>query len=836
MAFAPQTPPLPASAFAGSNRQNLAIAIAAGVLYWLLSEASILIAARQPPFPVWLSEGFALGLWFIAPKSSRWLQLVAVFAANMLSTLQAGMPGLSNATAGSAVNVFQLAAGGWALERAQIQFQKSGNTLTLFVALLAGPVGVVNVVCAYLSALVFHYRNGIDVGGAFTTLFVSDGLGVLLMTPLLVTWADRVGRMELIDHPRLKLEAAAVFSLVAAISYWVFSMRPDPFGLVPPVFYLGIPFVLWAAIRFSLRGATLALALHALIAFYFTLRDLGPFSAGFIPSSQSVLQLQGYLAVLIITTLLASVLMRERRTASKNALSWRMRYEAALQVSANVVYEIRSNSQRVVWAGDTMAALGIPHEAISTTSAWTAHIHPDDRAMMIGLRKKLLSGVLPNVELNCRLRREDDTYITVGITAYGANAPDVNFDLGEAEGRRIIGFVKDITEKVRAQEERQRLESELRHAQKMEAIGQLAGGIAHDFNNILASIIGYAELAKSRATGDETLQRQLATVLRAGERGRILVSQVLTFSRKSPEQRIGLNLDDVIDEVVQLARGSNPHEIRFAATPPGKHMVAGNPTELHQLFMNIVTNGMQAMPEGGVLDISIEPADISSPIDAILGRLEPGKYLQVRVHDEGAGINPEIQQRMFEPFFTTKAVGQGTGLGLSLALSIAKSHCGAIAVESIPGKGATFTIYLPVFESASIPHEIELPRGHDERILLVDDETPLRALAEELLVDLGYQVASFGESTEALAAIERNPAAFDAILSDEVMPGLTGTQLAARVREIRPDLPIVIITGYGGPGFELRAQQAGVIRVMRKPYRKDELARALASVFIRPSQ
>ncbi len=823
----------PSPPILGINRQNLSLMLAACLMYWLLCELSIQIAASHPPYPVWLSEGFALGLWLIAPRSSRWLQLLAVFVANMASTVQAGMPSLANAVAGSAVNVVQLAASGWALENARRHFRRSGNTLQLFMALLVGPVVLINAVCAYASALVFYYRTGVDVAGAFATILISDGLGVMLVTPLIVSWADRIGRAELVESLRLKAEAAVVLGLIVAVSIGVFSLRPDPFGLVPPVFYLGIPFVLWAAIRFGLRGATLALTLHALIAFHFTLRDLGPFSAGFIPTSQSVLQLQGYLAVLIVTTLLASVLMRERRTSAINALSWRMRYEAALQASGSVVYEIRSGSQRVVWAGDTLSALGIPPEAISTTSAWTAHIHPDDRARLVGLRRKLLSGELSNIELTARLRRDADTFITVGVTAYSVAPPEVNLDLEEEEGRRIIGFVKDITEKVQEQEERKRLEAELRHAQKMEAIGQLAGGIAHDFNNILASIIGYGELAKSRASGDEALQRHLDTILRAGERGRILVSQVLTFSRKMPEQRIPLDLRDVIDEVVLLARGSNPHEI-LLSMGAGQHMTEGNPTELHQLFMNVVTNGVQAMPEGGVLDISLEQLDASLPIDVMHGRLDPGRYWKVRIQDEGKGIDADTRRRMFEPFFTTKVVGQGTGLGLSLALSIAKSHGGGIAVESEPGQKTTFTIYLPATADTGGKTPVALPRGHDERILLVDDETPLRELAEELLVELGYQVASFGSSIEALAAFERHPAAFDAILSDEVMPGMGGTQFASKVRDIRPDLPILIITAYGGPGFELRAQQAGVIQVLKKPYQKNELANALAGVFVRP--
>jgi CheY-like chemotaxis protein len=217
-------------------------------------------------------------------------------------------------------------------------------------------------------------------------------------------------------------------------------------------------------------------------------------------------------------------------------------------------------------------------------------------------------------------------------------------------------------------------------------------------------------------------------------------------------------------------------------------------------------------------------------------QLPAGHYLKVRVTDHGVGIDEATRQRMFEPFFTTKPAGRGTGLGLSLAMSVAKAHGGGIDVESSVGAGTTFTVYLPAVTGDSAEPVVAsdgLPRGRDEQILLVDDEPALRELAEELLVELGYQVASFNTSAEALAAFEGAPDRFAAIVSDEVMPGLTGTQLAGRVHALRPALPIIIITGYGGAGFEIRAQHAGVMTVLKKPYQKDELAHALSSALMR---
>ena len=544
-----------------------------------------------------------------------------------------------------------------------------------------------------------------------------------------------------------------------------------------------------------------------------------------------------------VMILIGAALMTERRNAFADSESWRRRFQSAIEASGNLVFEIHADTGYIDWAGDTQKILGLPVHELHTTRQWTSRVHPDDRERLLGIRRRLASGELTSLALEYRVRRGDDIWILVGVNAYSVEAPASDISLGRVRGRRIIGFVEDITENRRAEEERRRLEAELRQAQKMEAIGQLAGGIAHDFNNILASILGYGEMARSRAAAggerDAALLRQLDTIMKAGERGRNLVSQILTFSRKNPEQGQVLSLGDVLDEVVMLVRGSNPHEIRYRmqamSEPPN---VYGNATALHQLFMNLAVNGLQAMPGKGVLEIDAARSVLSSPMTVMQHQLPAGIYLRVSVTDHGTGIDEATRQRMFEPFFTTKAAGRGTGLGLSLAMSIAKAHGGGIDVQSSMGAGTTFTVYLPIAGNATAPPEVEstdLPRGRDEHILLVDDETALRELAEEILVELGYQVASFDSSTDALAEFERTPDRFAAIVSDEVMPGLTGTQLAGRVHAQKPAMPIIIITGYGGAGFELRAQQAGVMTILKKPYQKTELAHALASALMRPA-
>ena len=791
---------------------------------------------------VWPADGLAVGVLMRVGYRQWPAYCVAILAANAVGGY---LSGFTFAVSGfTGMNVLQPALAAWLMRR-YADLPRKIDTVRGIMAF-----ALVSFAVTALSSIMGALNEGLSAGESFRhqfeALFISDYLGIVIVAPLILAWS-REGRKHLrATLTTREIEAAVVCSGLILSTHFVFSLAPDSRGWVPQMQHLTFPFLIWTALRFGLRGSTLAITVYALMTLWYTAHGTGPFTAMHEDVQVSVLALQVYIGLIGVLVLIGAALMTERRDAFADTESWRARFQAAIEAAGNLVFEIHADSGRIDWAGDTRKVLGLPVHELNTTRLWTARVHPDDRERLLGIRRRLASGTLTSLALEYQVRRGDDTYILVGVSAYSVEAPASGLSLGRTRGRRIIGFVKDITERRRAEDERRRLEAELRQAQKMEAIGHLAGGIAHDFNNILASILGYGEMARSRVAArgepDAALLRQLDTIVKAGERGRNLVSQILTFSRKNPEQPQALNLHDILDEVVTLIRGSNPHEILYRTQPMSEPpTVCGNATELHQLFMNLAVNGVQAMPANGTLEIEHERVALTRPLTVLQDQLPAGNYLKVRVTDHGMGIDEATRARMFEPFYTTKAAGQGTGLGLSLAMSIAKAHGGGIDVASSPGAGATFTVYLPAEGGAGIapgtaPAEPDrLPRGGDERVLLVDDEPALRDLAEEILAELGYQTASFGSSTEALAAFERDPGRFDAIVTDEVMPGLTGTQLASRIHAQKPDLPIIIITGFGGPGFALRAQQAGVMSVLRKPYRKNELAHALASALGRPA-
>jgi len=399
---------------------------------------------------------------------------------------------------------------------------------------------------------------------------------------------------------------------------------------------------------------------------------------------------------------------------------------------------------------------------------------------------------------------------------------------------RVIGFVRDVSEKVRAEQERQRLAAQLKQAEKMEAVGHLAGGIAHDFNNILGAILGYGELAQAKVK-DGDVRRYLDTIMDAGNRAKALVTQILSYSRAEGSEKIPVIVGPIAQEVCDLVRGSSPLSIEVTCRiEDAEAAVLGDPTRLHQLLMNLSTNAIHAMDGGGKLDISVSREEIRQPRQVRTGEIPPGDYVVVAVKDSGHGIAPEVINRIFEPFFTTKPAGRGTGLGLALVHAVVVEHKGYLEVRSELGQGTQFTVWMPQIRAEIGPVEVrrdELPRGEGQQVLVVDDEPEVLAALEEMLATLGYEPSGYRNGREALDAVRADPKRFEAVVSDEVMPELTGTQLAIELRRINPTLPILIASGYGGSGFEARALAAGVNRVIKKPYRMSEIAEILSGFF-----
>ncbi|MDY6989464.1 MAG: PAS domain S-box protein [Thermodesulfobacteriota bacterium] len=392
----------------------------------------------------------------------------------------------------------------------------------------------------------------------------------------------------------------------------------------------------------------------------------------------------------------------------------------------------------------------------------------------------------------------------------------------------LIGAMIDITERKRAKEEKRRLGDELRQAQKVEAIGTLAGGIAHDFNNILASIMGYGELALDDAPKGSPLDNNLQQIFQAGRRAKDLVNQILTFSRQGEEERRPVQMAPLINEALKLLRSSLPTTIDIREhVETDLDNVLADPTQIHQIVMNLCTNAAHAMrKKGGILEVGLRQVEIDSDSMAEYPDITPGPYLRLTVSDTGHGMPLETLERIFQPYFTTKDKGEGTGMGLSVVHGIVRTYEGTINAFSEPGNGSTFNVYLPAI-TGQVQEQREprvpLPTGK-ESILFVDDEPPLAALGKQRLKRLGYEVTTRTSSIEALELYKAKPDAFDLVITDMTMPHMTGDRLASEMMKVRPDIPVILCTGYSTQISKEKAKGLGIRGFAMKPIVTRELA------------
>ena len=406
---------------------------------------------------------------------------------------------------------------------------------------------------------------------------------------------------------------------------------------------------------------------------------------------------------------------------------------------------------------------------------------------------------------------------------------------------KIYGTFQDISREKRAADEKEALEKKFRQAQKMEAIGTLAGGIAHDFNNILVPIIGYTEMVMDTMPQESQNRLDLKEVLIAAKRAKELVKQILRFSREREQEMAPLLIAPIIKESIKLLSSSIPKNIQIRRNISARPLtVLADASQIHQIMMNLGTNAYQAMRDkGGILDINLTEADISTlPMERAVS-LADGHYLEIMVRDTGTGMDQETRERIFEPYFTTRGKEDGTGLGLAVVHGIVRILKGKIFVESEPGRGSSFYLYLPLFSTQY--HEEERaadefsPTG-TERILVVDDEQGITETMARRLTQLGYQVTTRTSSVEALELFRHKPDAFDLVLTDQTMPNMTGDQLAGELLTIRPDIPIIMCTGYSSVMDPDKARDLGIKAFLLKPVIKYEMAKAIRAVLDRRTE
>jgi PAS domain S-box-containing protein len=395
----------------------------------------------------------------------------------------------------------------------------------------------------------------------------------------------------------------------------------------------------------------------------------------------------------------------------------------------------------------------------------------------------------------------------------------------------LMGISRDITERRRQRHDRERIEHQLAQSQKMETLGNLAGGIAHDFNNLLAAIIGYAEIASDLLPPEHPALAKLANVRLAGQRAAELVRRILAFSRAGEQPRRAVRVAQVIEETLPLLRAILPGtiEIRSRVAPDADHTVLGDATQIQQVLLNLGTNAAHALGDqpGAKLELALTPVLLAAPPPLHIGNLQPGHALHLTISDNGCGMTPEVLARAFEPFFTTKPVGAGTGLGLAIAQSIVTAHGGGILVDSQPGSGTTFHIYLPADppdlgpqdeEDKPSPPSDPFPRGHGERIAVIDDEESVALLTQQALERYGYAARIMPDAPACLDILRRDPHAFALVVSDQTMPLMTGLELVQALRGAGLQTPVLLLSGYGQTLDPATHTTLGRVGFLAKPF------------------
>lgn len=398
-------------------------------------------------------------------------------------------------------------------------------------------------------------------------------------------------------------------------------------------------------------------------------------------------------------------------------------------------------------------------------------------------------------------------------------------ETGEVVG--ILGINADITEQ-------RSLEKQLRQSQRIEAVGTLAGGIAHDFNNILTAVIGYTEFAMSDLPVGSQNQSPLREVLKAAHRAKDLVQKILTFGQQTEQERTPTLINPIVNEALELLRATIPKTIKICLEiNEDADPVLADPTQIHQVIMNLGTNACHAMQEnGGTLKVTLDNLHVDAELAASSPELHEGAYVRLAISDTGHGMGQATLEHIFEPYFTTKKFGEGSGLGLSVVHGIIMGHGGAITVEATPGQGTMFTVYLPrLFNEVvrEVPEPESLPRG-EERILFVDDEEALVSLGQKILASLGYEVTIATSGVDALGLFRSDPQAFDLIFTDQTMPIITGMQLSEQILKVRPDIPIILCTGFSATTSDETAKAVGIKQFVMKPLTKQALALTVRKV------
>ena len=520
-----------------------------------------------------------------------------------------------------------------------------------------------------------------------------------------------------------------------------------------------------------------------------------------------------------------------QRKQMEERLEAQLRQNEAVKAGNVGLWDLDLITNQVSYSPEWKSQIGYEKDEIENDyKEWENRVHPEDLNPTLEKIRQSISEVRKGLQVKFRFRHRDGTYRWILSRAS---------IISDESGRplRMIGSHVDITDRIQAENERKKLETQLMQAQKMEAIGTLAGGIAHDFNNILGIIVGNTELALDDVPEWNPAYSSLKEIKTASLRATSIVKQLLSFSRKTDQKLQPIEVAIVIKDALKFLRSTIPSTIDIhQEIQTTDETILADPTQINQIMMNLCINASHAMEQTrGKLTITVENVTLDDNSAKDYPDLKSGNHVKIMVGDTGPGIDPEIIDRIFDPYFTTKGVGKGSGMGLAMVHGIVKSHSGSITVDSALGKGTKFSILFPLAqEKAAVEAKTiqEMPRGK-ETILFVDDEISIVNMVQRMFERLGYKVQTAITPQDALDRFALNPDHFDLVITDMTMPQMTGVKLSEKLMEIRPDIPIIICTGYSALVDEEKAKELGLAAYVMKPINMSEVAQTIRKVLDR---
>ena len=789
----------------------LARALALAAAYFVVAKIGLRYATIGPSIsPVWPPTGLAVAALVLLGPGYWPAILLGAFLANATTSIP--ILAAAGIACGNATE---------AMVAAYLLRSRAGQNVALDDLLgvrtlvgVAAPVGAlasatIGVTSLWLAGVV----SGSGVWSALSLWWAGDYLGGLVVAPVLLTWAGPagapIGRRTALELSLLV--GGAVLAIMAVFGGLL------PASLLAPAQYpyLLFPFVIGAALRFGPRGASLLTMTVATLAVGYTVRGGGPFVMQTVPSTNAALLL--YVGILAITGLFLGAATARHERAERALREANEHLAAVIQSSPLAIYTLDPTSTVLTWNRAAEALYGWRAAEVIGRPLPTIADDPDDHGR---LRDRVLRGeALRGVEVT--RRRKDGTLVNISLSV----AP-LHDAAGQVTG--MLSLAADVTEM-------RQLEVQYRQAQKMEAVGRLAGGIAHDFNNLLTAIIGTTALVLEDRGLESRARLDIQEIEKAAKRAAGLTRQLLIFSRQQVLEPRALDLNALVGDLEKMLHRLIGEDIELRTKPAALlGAVRADPGQMEQAIVNLVVNARDAMPKGGRLTIETADVELDRSYVAAHVPTRPGPYVLLAISDTGVGMDGATKARLFEPFFTTKDPGRGTGLGLATVYGIVKQSGGYIWAYSELGHGTTFKIYLPrVAQTPEAPESTTSPptpaRG-SETLLVVEDQEEVRKLTKRVLEAQGYTVLAAGNGFEALEMVERHPTQIHLMITDVVMPGMNGRELAQRACARRSDLKVLYVSGYTGEAvLQHRLLEPGVA-FLQKPFTPDVLARKTREV------